>query len=271
MSTKQTENRPDLNALAFEYVTGTLRGDRRQAVQQRLRNNVELAAEVRFWEQQLMAFHSSTPERTPNPNNWDAIQAAINNNAAETKGAATSDRHLAPWHHAYIKIQRAFHDWQSTYWPLRPAALAMLWAILATAYILQSPNQPSEFAPDYVAVLTQPNSDQPLLTALTHSDGGELHLQWQQTPPGTPALQVPSNVSWQLWAKSRRDGQIRSLMVFNGKPDARMPLDQAQIRLIRDAKDLILTREESGGSAIDEPSDDLLARGACVRLSIETS
>jgi len=73
--------------------------------------------------------------------------------------------------------------------------------------------------------------------------------------------------SVQLWAQSRRDGQIRPLHVFDQNNINQVALDETALRLVQDSEFLILTLEEEGGSSIDEPSDIVLAKGVCVRLT----
>jgi anti-sigma-K factor RskA len=113
---------------------------------------------------------------------------------------------------------------------------------------------------DYVAVLTARDGEAKL-TALTASDGQTLWLQWQD-------VAVESDTSIQLWALSKRDGQIRSIAVFDSTSAKSLMLDQANLRLIKDAEKLILTSEELGGSAMDEPSENVIASGVCVRLTL---
>lgn len=294
MSSEQESNRPDMTteapgSHAFEYVTGSLRGEARQVFEELMQQDEALAREVRFWEQELMSLHQSTPERLPDSSTWAAIESAIE--SAEVATAEHSESHQSIgqtglWRTLNHTLTSLFHSWQSGFVLFRPGVLALMWALLTTVWLVSAPQNPATFTPDYVAVLTQPDSDQPLLTALTSSEGAELRLQWQNgqtteqpmsgdkpslTIQNTAQNPIPPDASWQLWARSRRDGQIRSLLVFSHQRNTQITLDQARLRLIRDAEDLILTREEAGGSPIDEPSDELLARGACVRLTLEAS
>lgn len=299
MSSEQESDRPDMNAgaksEAFEYVVGTLRGDARRRFEQHLQQQPHLEQEVRFWEQELMGLHQNTIERAPKTTTWSAIESAITDQAASAVAGSSQARpeprpgpthgptHSPQggfWSGLVQAWQGGYQSWQSGFVLFRPATLALLWALMATVWLVSAPPNPVAFTPDYVAVLTQPGSDQPLLTALTSSSGAELRLQWQPpvaaqalatTADATNHGQIAADVSWQLWAKSRRDGQIRSLLVFDQQQDGSLTLDEARLRLIRDAEDLILTQEEPGGSPIDEPSDQLLARGACVRLTLEAS
>jgi anti-sigma-K factor RskA len=127
-----------------------------------------------------------------------------------------------------------------------------LWLLVARDP-LQQPNA------DYVAVLTN-DSGAPQLTVLTATGGAQLWLKWE-------AIEIADEKNLQLWAVSKRDGQIRPLGVFAQTDIQQLPLTVPQWRLIKDSSHLILTEEDVGGSPLDEPSDVILAKGVCVLLA----
>jgi anti-sigma-K factor RskA len=215
---------------AFEYVAGTLSAAERAAFEQALTQDTELQQHVQFWEEHFMALQENSTELPPKPNTWAQIEARLH-------PAPRAPLPRTPW-----------------YW-LFSLATALVVAIgLGLAPMLRSP------APnlDYVAVLTDLQGAA-LLTALTTDTDKTLWLQWE-------AVDLSPDTSLQLWARSKRDGQVRSLGVFDSTAESRVELDQARLRLIHDAQELLLTREESGGSPLGEPSEMLLAKGVCVRL-----
>ena len=113
---------------------------------------------------------------------------------------------------------------------------------------------------DYVAVLLN-DANEPILTALTANDGSKLWLKWEH-------WQAPKGHSLQLWSQSRRDGEIRPLLVFDSAEQLEeVELDQATWRLIKDSSHLIITQEDIGGSPIDEPSQQIIAKGICIRIA----
>ncbi|WP_308366943.1 MULTISPECIES: anti-sigma factor domain-containing protein [unclassified Microbulbifer] len=223
--------------LAFEYVSGTLPVDERAAFAARMREDPWLQREVRFWEEQLMAIQDDNQVRAPKSSTWTRIQARINR--ANDPG------------------RQSVRTWQ---WPWKYVALTLsfVWIFSVAFWAVDREQVPALPNADYVAVLLADDGE-PLLTALTSSDGRQLWLKWEQTFDF-------QDHSVQLWAASRRDGQVRPLLVFD-KQQSVLSLDEAGYRLIRDSAFLMLTREEYGGSAIDEPSDELLAKGVCVRLN----
>jgi anti-sigma-K factor RskA len=238
-------NKDDKNALALEYVLGTLRGEERDEFAKQLACDDSLMQAVRYWENSLMPEPQSVPELAPKTATFQNIQAAINqgrsvpNEQTKNKPKSLWER-LLPWK---VMTSAAF------------AMLLMVSVVLVNHTFHQgaSPNT------DYVAVLVD-DSDAPVLTALAASDGSTLWLKWEN-------WQASEDHSLQLWAKSRRDGQIRPLLVFGNSELKEVKLDEASLRLIQDSSHLIITREEVGGSPLDEPSDMVIAKGVCIRLA----
>ena len=234
----------DKQALAFEYVLGTLTDQEKEEVITQMRVDDELAAAVSYWETTLMPAPATVPAVAPKADTFKQIQAQIGNRQASTANTTPASfwEKVFPW-----KTATAF-------------AFALL--LVVSGLLLDSNLQRSSLSnipnADYVAVLVTDNNE-PVLTALTASDGSKLWLKWEN-------WQSPEGHSLQLWSQSRRDGEIRPLLVFDGNELQEVALDQATWRLIKDSSHLIITREEKGGSAMDEPSEQVIATGVCIRL-----
>ncbi len=233
----------DHNSDAFEYVTGTLRGEQRQQFERLLIADEELQQEVSFWEQQLMSLQSTDREVQPNPNTWDNIIRRIGAGAELGEPGLNANK------------QRNQPAWMPQ-WLWAPGLIAAL--LLFGFLLLMPPQSGTQLNADYVAVLSNDDGDA-RLTAITASNGETLWLQWSD-------WNLPEDGSAQLWAVSRRDGESRSIAVFENEKNNQLVLNETALRLIRDASHLVLTEEELGGSAIDEPSEIVLAKGVCVRL-----
>lgn len=228
---------------AFEYVIGTLDNEERRLFDQKLKLDKKLQEEVRFWEESLFDETQVTEQIAPFPESFDKIRARINTQH-NAKSEATSSR----W------FDRLFT------WRLA-TAFSFVFAFSALLMIV-SPSFNSNFssaAPDYVAVLVNDNNE-PVVTALTTAKDDTLLLRWENWT-------VPDGYSLQMWSQSRRDGEIRPLLVFDGTQTTSVELDRATLRLIMDSSHLIMTKEEVGGSAIDMPSEEVLAKGVCVRFT----
>ena len=230
---------PEQNSTAFEYVVGTLRGDARVAFEQQLAQDPDLQAEVNYWSEHLMALQNPTVQRSPQPQTWKNIQQMIQPGSTRSQVAERPSLRIGLWQ-----------------WLLSSAMAVILAAVLIGYYPGIQSTTPNT---DYVAVLVNPEG-KAVLTALTTSTGKEMWLKWEN-------LVLAEDTSVQLWAVSRRDGETRPIAVFDTTDTARLALTEANLRLVNDAEFLLLTEEESGGSALDEPSDELIAKGGCVRFS----
>ncbi len=234
-----SENQPlERDVRCFEYALGTLRGEARAEFARELAHSETLQADVRFWEEQLMSLLNLKESRNPAADSWAAIEHRINTQRENPSVAA------AP--------RRPFWSW---------AFSGVLATALVMVLMIGGPlpdTQPLTPNADYVAVLTD-GEGRALLTALTLGRGQTLWLKWED-------IVIDPDNSVQLWAVSRRDGQVRPLAVFDEPDVVSLPLSDALWRLIQDADYLLLTEEEAGGSPLDEPSSQLLARGVCVRF-----
>lgn len=228
------------DVLAFEYVTGVLRGEERRVFERLLQNNDILADQVRFWEEQLMQLSDETDVRKPDADVWKNIQAQLNAPTAHSEPVQTS-KFIGPRWFMWAMPSLAF-------------------MVLAFSFFLFAPlKNPSGPNADYVAVLTDPQGAA-RLTVLTATSGKQLWLKWD-------SFKIAPDKNVQLWAISKSDKQIRPLGVFTQTDISQLELTTANWRLIKDAESLLLTEEEVGGSPIDEPSEVVLAKGVCVLLA----
>ena len=247
MSGKETaDGTLDDNALAFEYVAGSLQGSERDSFQQRMHRDSSLADRVLFWENHLAALQDEDAELAPKPGTWQGIEDSLSPTATNLTQGPTSSSSSG--------------SWLSSVWWAFGGALASFALTLAVWNLLPSSSLPmaTGASVDYVAVMASSNG-KAVLTTLGDANSTTLRLNWTEA-------EIDDDSDYQLWAVSRRDGETRSLVVLDNDSIEDLKLDQAQWRLIVDAETLLLTREESGGSAIDEPSDELVASGLCVRL-----
>ncbi len=244
MSGNETGSEPvEHKTTAFEYVAGTLSAEEMREAQQRLQSDPEFQKDVLFWENQLMNIQPED-ERAPSPDTWNKISEAIqpkskNQNAALQEGSAG-------W--------KTFLQWGS---PTIAAFLLMI--VLFGYYPKMNPPTPITSNVDYVAVLVNHNN-RAVLTALTAANNQTMQLKWE-------GIQQNPDSHLQLWATSKRDGETRPIAVFSDTHTNTLSLNTSQWRLVTDADYLLLTEEEPGGSAIDEPSEILLAKGVCIRFS----
>jgi anti-sigma-K factor RskA len=238
MSRSETEEITQ-DGIAFEYVAGTLRGKEREHFIKQLREDEQLRAEVQFWEEQLIHLSDTSVAREPKSDTWAAIEQRIT-------------------HSPEAPVTSLF-NWQKWLLWLTPNLAT---AVLVSFLFLYMPNK-NKLVPsaDYIAVLTNEQGE-PLLSALTTAGKNVMWLKW-----GKMTINTDKNV--QLWAVSKRDGQIRTIGVFAKTEHGEIAISNANLRLVKEAESLILTEEDIGGSAIDEPSTRVLAKGPCVLVTEE--
>lgn len=233
----------DYDNMAFEFVLGTLPVSERTAFEQELEDNIQLRDKVNEWEEKLIGLTAEVVPVAPSPSTFEKIQSRINPASSPSQIQESNNPiksfwdNVLPW-----KLISGF-------------AFTLLFAVGLLNYHSVTPSH--SLNADYLAVLLN-SDDKPILTAVTGIDDNQLWLTWEQ-------WSLPKDQSIQIWAKSKRDGQVRPLLVVN-QPLQSIRLDEATLRLIKDSSHLILTQEESGGSAIDEPSDKVIATGVCIRL-----
>lgn len=241
-----TDKQSDTTALAFEYVIGTLEKGEREAFEQAMQRSYELQEAVRYWENALVTETCGQEAITPHPDTFKHIQKRI-----ESIRFGSSDKPNS------LGFLYGLFSWKSASFAL--FALVVILGVLHVQPTSLPQAVSTNTTSDYVAVLLNSNNA-PVLTALTTADKSALFLKWEQWQP-------LDNQSLQLWSQSKRDGEIRPLMVFNSQPANTIEIDEATLRLIKDSSYLLITLEEFGGSPLDEPSDVIIAKGVCIRLT----
>ncbi len=226
--------------LAFEYVLGTLKGRARSDFEQLMCENEQIQRQVLIWEERLLPLNSTQLVRRPYSKSWHSIEIRIKQarQTSQTKRGWFSKQLWLPW--------------------LVSGALSIM-LLLDSTMLNQQQHHTSGLPPvDYVAVMTNELGNATLST-LANDKNRRMWLHWED-------VELPSEKNYQLWAVSKSDGETRSISVIADTNTKFLSLSEAEWRLVRDADSLILTLEEVGGSAIDEPSHQLIAKGICVRL-----
>ncbi len=234
---------------AFEYVVGTLQGEPRTSFEIKIVTDEALQQKVFAWQEKLIALNSTKLTRQPRKNNWSAIEKRIN-----------PTRHSAH----QLKVNRFAQFFKLSWFPwLLSGALSVLLLLNSSLLPIDSNNTSRELPVDYVAVMTTPNGEAALST-IAKDDTRRMWLHWGES-------KLAAEQNYQLWAVSRSDGETRSVSVIANSSVQTLELSEAEWRLVRDADSLLLTIEEVGGSPIDEPSEQLVGKGLCVRLVGTTS
>lgn len=226
----------------FEYVAGTLEGEQRVQFEKLMREDESIQLKILAWEERLVYLNSANSTREPTKNNWPIIEKRINAN-----------RQLSEQTEANLFVRLFWLPWLLT------GALSVLLMLNSNLLPSNLDDVEKDLPIDYVAVMTTADGTAALST-VAKGENKLMWLHWQEQ-------KITDEQNYQLWAVSKSDGETRSISVIANSNTELLELSEAEWRLIKDADSLLLTIEEVGGSPIDEPSDQLVAKGLCVRLT----
>ncbi|MCR4542146.1 anti-sigma factor [Pseudomonas sp. 18.1.10] len=217
-----------LDELASEYVLGTLPGEQRAEVEQRLPHDPELRAAVDAWEQRLLPLTALAAPVAPSPHLWQRIERNLS-------GVRT------PW------------------WDLlalwRGLAGAGLVATLALAALLLT--RPTSTEPTFVVVLVAPQNQAPGWVIQASNN-----QQIQLIPLGV--MEVPADKALQFWTKG--DGWQGPVSLGLVKPGQTLSVPLDKLPPLSPNQLFELTLEDPRGSPTGKPTGPIQAIGRAVRV-----
>ncbi len=239
--------------LASNYVTGLLnaRVTRRVNKLRKQYDYLALDTRITYWEQKLAPLNEQVPELVPKPETWKKIQQSLHltDSKLATKQAEQQGQ--------------SWFKWPSlSMWQLSSVFSLVVCVVLGFQLINQPAITPT--VPDalsYIAVLESEN-ETPQVVASTYGESKTLVLDILTLPD------IDTEQSYELWVTSKTDNQTRSLgEIPKGTTNFDRQLSEAEWRLIADSSFLLISIEDEGGSALGEPSEDVISRGLCIRLA----
>jgi anti-sigma-K factor RskA len=210
-------------ALAAEYVLGTLRGRARARFEALASTDPAIAAAVRAWEAQLLPLAEGIPPVEPPARVWKAIEARIAPRAAPAS--------LAAW--------RAF--------AMLAGGVA---SVLLAAFLWLSQGPRGE--PLFVAVLSSADAVPHAVVSMHSPDILRIRM--------VKALAPPDNMDLELWVIPK-EGAPRSLGVMPNRPGDTIIHITASDPRVRGAQSIAVTLEPRGGSPTRAPTGPLLLTG----------
>ena len=247
----------DIQALAGEYVLGTLPAAERADVERRLPGDAALRAAVEAWEERLHPLVALAPPAEPSRALWPRIEKSVGSmsNAAQpspqtarpANAKAATEPRTGWWNSLQLWRGLAGSGF---------AAAAVLAAVLVTRSFAPA-------VPQYMVVLVAPQDKAPgwvVQTAARTSAGGAQQLSL--IPLGnTP---VPEGRSLQFWTKANAwRGPVSLGLVTPGRA-IRVPIEQLPPL---EADQLFeLTLEPANGSPIDRPTGPIQFIGRAVKV-----
>lgn len=225
--------------IARDYVIGSLSAAARRRCESLRMELPDLDQKIHKWSEHLQPMADAVPDLVPGNAVWERIDASINKASLSPEPVA---KRLSLWDRLSF---------------VRGLALAASILVVALALIQVTQDVPPSV--DYVAVLAN-DAGQPRIVATASEVTKKLQIRIFGDA-------LDSESDYQLWALSKTDGEIRSLGLLDAGSLSQRQLNETDWRLIIDAHELLVTAEMPGGSPIGEPSDDVISRGLCVRLS----
>jgi anti-sigma-K factor RskA len=232
-------NDEELQALAGEYVLGTLPLAERAQVEQRLPTDGALRAAVDAWEQRLLPLTALAPPEDPSPQLWPRIASTLFTPKA-------------------IKQAGGWHAWWNSlaFWRiLAGGGLATAAALAVTVTMqLQAPG-----GPGYLVVLVAPQDKAPgWIVQASNKNSRDLSL----IPLGPTT--VPQQKSLQFWTKGKDWGAPVSLGLVQPGQTLKLKLDKLPPM---QAEQLFeITLEPQAGSPTGRPTGPILYIGRAVKV-----
>ena len=224
------------DALAAEYVLGTLRGRARSRFEKLARIDRRLDSAVRDWEERLLPLAEAAPGVVPPARVWAAILARIGGSAAATTERASFWQSLGLW---------------------RGLAVAGFAAAFALMVVLVRPAV--ERPEQTIVVLLAGQDAKPALVASADLSGRYL------TVKAVTPVEVAADRALELWALPDK-GNPRSLGLISAAGVARVALPAPAGAALAEIPALAVSLEPKGGSPTGLPTGPVLYTGAVQRL-----
>ena len=231
------ESPDDIDALAAEYVLGTLTSGQRREVQQRLGSDIHLRTAVDAWESRLLGLAELAEPQVPPPRLWQRIERSLDEHRAPVR--AEHDSKWAGWNP--LALWRAL------------AGAGLLATLLLGTLLLTRPVPP----PSYLVVLVAPQ-DQAPGWVIQASDARQIQL----IPLGV--AQVPADKALEFWTKGDDwQGPVSLGLV---KPGQTLSIDLDKLPPLEPNQLFELTLENPSGSPTGRPTGPIQFIGRAVKV-----
>ncbi len=231
-----TDDLEDLEALAADYVLGTLEEAERRRAAALTESDPAFARLVEAWSQRLAPIQEAIPPVDPPPQLWHRIEAALPRPAARPPRTPL-------WHRI------GFWRW----WSLGTSAVAAAFAFYVAAIELGP--KPEE---RFVAVLSSADQEAAWLVTVDVK-AGSLTIR--------PVLDVAAaNQDYELWLIPGPETVPRSLGLLDQEQEVAIPIALDVQRAVTNAPVLAVSLEPAGGSPTGLPTGPVLFQGKLLSL-----
>lgn len=231
-----------LEALAADYVLGTLDAAERRRVQARLEHDAELARYVEEWSQRLSPIAEAVPPVNPPPHVWRRIEATLASKSHPAPAKVDPDR---------LQTQVSFWRWCAIGASTLAASLAVYIGIVI------APVTP-EFETRYVAVLNEGGELPAWLVSIDIAD---------RTLTIRPVADVTvAQKSLELWLVRGSESPPQSLGLLSPTEPLLIPIPE-QVRQDAYSKVVLaVSLEPEGGSPTGLPTGPVVYQGTLLPM-----
>ena len=229
----------DLDALASEYVLGTLGPAQRRDVQNRLAVDADMRAAVDAWEGRLLALTELADPQTPSPQLWGRIERSLN--------------------HQHRRASRPAPTAQS-WWNLLPLWRGLAGAGLVATLLLgtlQLTRTATVSPTTYLVVLVAPQNQAPGWVIQANNP-----TEIQLIPLGVS--QVPADKALQFWTKA--DGWQGPVSLGMVEPGHTLSVPLDKLPPLQPNQLFELTLENPNGSPTGKPTGPIQFIGRAVKV-----
>jgi anti-sigma-K factor RskA len=222
-----------LDALAREYVLGTLRGSARSRFARVLSASLGARRAVLAWERHLTPLARAVPAVAPPPETWQRIEATL--------GLAPPRRHRAT----------------AGLWPALAAGLALLAVLFGGLYVEQ---RGTIEQPTYVSVIEDTTTDAPIWLLQAFERAQAMRSNSLMPRP------VPVGNDYELWMLPGGGANPVSLGLISGVANTQLPLSAAQLAVLAQTDMLAVSLEPAGGSPTGLPTGPVIFTAPLLRI-----
>lgn len=237
----------EMQALAGEYVLGTLPLAKRQEVERRLASEPLLRAEVAAWEQRLLPLTALAAPEEPSPGLWPKISHSL---AGKLAGTLTPQA---------VTAAGGWQRWWDDLRLWRALSGGAVFATLVLAVLLTRQPSPAALQPAYMVVLVAPQE-----RTAGYVVQASLNRQLTLTPLQGTA--VPGNKSLQFWTKGTTWKAPVSLGLVQPNQSLKLALDK--LPQVEADQLFEITLEPQAGSPTGRPTGPILYIGRAVKVAM---
>ncbi len=250
-------NKPQLrDALAAEYVLGTLAGRARRRFEAWLRADAALRITVNEWETRLTPMAAAVKEVLPPQRVWERVSAAIAPKAASTKASGASLwQNLAFWRGFGLTAAGAFAA-LVVFVGVRPPEIVERVKIVEKVVERAIPVADGTAAhqPSYVAALKDGKGNT-MLMIYAGRKAGEMWVKFMGDS-------MPADASMEIWGLDQ-GGTPKSLGLVKAS-EGMLKLPDVADKSLNNYKMLAVSMEPMGGSKTGKPTGPVMYSGDCM-------